>query len=118
MSVCIYIGTATKQMVGSSFEDALLSVWQQALVNDAKTVEVEGKSYAVLRTLKRRLRQVDFIYDGQELRGLEQNPDAKSRWAGLAQSGKKVMQFLTNGRYVAVVADGKITLYSPKSARS
>lgn len=101
-----------------SFEDTLISVWQQALVADAKTVELEGKSCPVLRTSKRRLRQVDFVYDECELRGLEQNPDAKSRWAGMARAGKNVMQFLANGRYVAVVADGKITLYGPKSARS
>ena len=30
----------------------------------------------------------------------------------LARSGKKVMQFLSGGRYVANVVDGKPTLYS------
>jgi hypothetical protein len=29
----------------------------------------------------------------------------------LARSGKKVMQFLREGRYVAVVVDGKVTFY-------
>jgi hypothetical protein len=29
----------------------------------------------------------------------------------MARSGKKVMQFLEDGRYVAVVADGKVTMY-------
>ena len=38
-------------------------------------------------------------------RGLEQNPDTKSRWAKMAPEGKKVMQFLEGGRYVAVVVD-------------
>jgi len=40
---------------------------------------------------KRGLRQVDFTFDGNEIRGLEQNPATKSRWAQMAQSGKKVM---------------------------
>jgi len=29
----------------------------------------------------------------------------------MAPAGEKVMQFLENGRYVAVVADGKVHLY-------
>ena len=71
-----------------------------------------GESYSVRRTLKLGLREVDFTFDGHEIRGLEQNPEAKSRWAQLAQSGKKVMQFLSEGRYVANVVDGKVTRYS------
>jgi hypothetical protein len=39
---------------------------------------------------KRGLRQVDFVFDGNEIRGLEQNPETKSRWAQLAGSGKRV----------------------------
>ena len=31
--------------------------------------------------------------------------------AQLARAGKKVMQFLNDGRYVANVVDGKATLY-------
>jgi len=54
---------------------------------------------------------VDFVFDGREIRGLEQNPETKSRWAEMARSGKKVMQFLSAGRYVANVVDGKITHY-------
>jgi len=54
---------------------------------------------------------VDFVFEGNEIRGLEQNPQTKSRWAQVAQSGKKVMQFLSEGRYVANVVDGKVTFY-------
>jgi hypothetical protein len=36
---------------------------------------------------------------------------SKSRWAQLASEGKKVMQFLSGGRYVANVVDGKATIY-------
>jgi len=60
---------------------------------------------------KRGLREVDFVFEGNEIRGLEQNPQTKSRWAQLARSGKKVLQFLSEGRYVANVVDGKMTFY-------
>ena len=80
-------------------------------MENAKTVKVGEESYPVRRTPKRGLRQVDFVFDGNEIRGLEQNPDAKSRWAQMARSGKKVMQFLSEGRYVANVVDGKVTCY-------
>jgi len=94
-----------------SFEETLIEVWRQTLVEDVKVVELRKERYAVRRTPKRRLRQVDFVFEGEEIRGLEQNPDTKSRWAQLARSGKKVMQFLREGRYVANVVDGKVTLY-------
>jgi hypothetical protein len=95
-----------------SFEQALTEVWRQALVENAKAVKVGGESYPVRRTPKRGLRQVDFVFDGKEIRGLEQNPETKSRWAQMARSGKKVMQFLSEGRYVANVVNGKMILYS------
>jgi hypothetical protein len=53
---------------------------------------------------------VDFIFDGNEVRGLEQNPDTRSEWAKQARSGKKVMQSLSEGRYVANVVGGKVNL--------
>ena len=92
-----------------SFEQTLVEVWRQALVENAKVVELGKESYPVRRTPKRGLRQVDFVFDGNEIRGLEQNPDTKSRWAQMARSGKKVMQFLSEGRYVANVVDAKVT---------
>jgi len=94
-----------------SFEQTLIEVWRQALVENAKTVELGSERYPVRSTPKRDLRQVDFVFDGNEIRGLEQNPQTKSRWAQMARSGKKVMQFLSEGRYVANVVDGKVTLY-------
>ena len=74
-------------------------------------VEVGGKSYRVLKTPKKGLRQIDFVFDGQPIRGLEQNPETRSRWAQMAASGKRVMQFLSRGRYIGVVADDKLTQY-------
>jgi len=92
-------------------EQVLVSVWRQSLVDGAKHVELEGQKYPVKTTAKRRLKQVDFQFDGHELRGLEQNPDTKSRWAKMVREGKKVMQFLDAGTYVAVVVDGKMKTY-------
>ena len=50
--------------------------------------------------------------------GIEQNPKTKSRWAQLAGSGKKVMQFIQDGRYITVNADRKVTLYRKKRYRA
>ena len=95
----------------ASLEETLISVWRQALVDDARTVTLENGSYPVRRTSRSKLREVDFKFDGQTLRGLEQNPKTKSRWAQLAREGKKVMQFLSDRRYIANVVDGKVQFY-------
>jgi hypothetical protein len=95
-------------------DEALVSVWKQALVEGKKQVSLGSRTFAVRKTAKRGLLQIDFEAAGQELRGLEQNPDTKSRWAQLARKGAKVMQFLSGGRYLAVVVDGKITHYTRK----
>ena len=94
-----------------SFEQALIDVWRQVLVENADVVELDGERYPLRLTPKRHLREVDFVFEGNEIRGLEQNPETKSRWAQMARAGKKVMQFLSGGRYVANVVDGKATLY-------
>lgn len=39
--------------------------------------------------------QVDFVFEGNDIRGLEQNRQTKSRWASMARCGMKVMQFLS-----------------------
>jgi hypothetical protein len=98
-----------------SFKKALLAVWRQALAEHKGTVELDDQTFPVRRTLKRGLLQIDFTLDGREIRGLEQNPDTKSRWAQLARAGKKVMQFLEGGRYVANVVDGKLTWYGGRN---
>jgi len=98
-----------------SFEEALTEVWRQAVVEDAEVVVPGAERFPVRKTLKRRLPQVDFVFNGDEIRGLEQNPDTKSRWAKMARSGKKVMQFLRAGRYVANVVDGKFNSYGTRA---
>ena len=97
-----------------AFEETLIAVWRQALVDESDAVKLGTKGYSVTRSKAKRLRQVAFVFDGNTIMGIEQNPKTKSRWAAIAKSGKKVMQFIQDGRYVAVVVDGKVTLYSKR----
>ncbi len=101
------------QLMPASFESALLSVWQQSLIDKKKNVEIGYETHPVRQTSKSKLKQIDFRFEARELRGLEQNPNTKSRWARLAREEKRVMQFLERGRYIAVVVDGKVHLYKP-----
>lgn len=98
-----------------TLEEALVAVWKQALAQRSPEVELRGKKFRVHVTPSKHLLQVDFEFSGQTIRGLEQNPKTASRWAQLARSGHQVMQFLSEGRYVANVVDGKVTLYGAKS---
>jgi hypothetical protein len=100
-----------------TLEEALIEVWRAALIEDAAEVKLGEQAFPVRATPKKRLREVDFVFDGQALRGLEQNPDTGSRWAQLARAGHPVMQFLSAGRYVANVVDGKVTLYDEKRSK-
>jgi len=104
----------TEEAEKSALDEALLSVWQQALVERKKRVRLGDDSYPVRHTAKSKLAQVDFEFAGQRIRGLEQNPATASRWAQLARKGAKVMQFLINDRYIAAINDGKITHFSKK----
>ncbi len=101
--------------MAASLEETLIWVWRQALVEEAKTVSVDGRSFPVRRTSRSRLREVDFQFENHALRGLEQNPKTASRWAKLAREGKKVMQFLSERRYIAVVVDGKVQFYGKRA---
>jgi len=100
-----------------TLDEALISVWRQAMLEDAKVVEIEGQKYPVTKSSRRRLREVSFFFDGRELKGLEQNPDTASRWAKLAREGRKVMQFLEGSRYIANVVDGKVMTYGKQIHR-
>ena len=101
-----------------TLEEAMVKVWRQALVEGAAEVELDGQEFPARETPRKHLREVDFVFDGQPLRGLEQNPKTESRWAQLARAGHKVMQFLSAGRYVGNVVDGKVTLYGGKKKSS
>jgi len=100
-----------------TLEEALLSVWRQALDENLNLVEIDGARFPVHRTQRRRLRQVDFVVATQSLRGIEQSPETRSKWAEMARDGQKVMQFLSGGLYIGNVADGKLTLYRRSAQR-
>jgi hypothetical protein len=96
-------------------DNVLVSVWRQTLVDRAKSILLGDERYSVRRTTKRGLAQVDFEFARQSIRGLEQNPQTTSRWAELARKGSRIMQFLSAGRYIAVVCDGKVTHYGGRN---
>ena len=92
-------------------EEALISVWRQSLLEEGREVHLNGQSFPVRTTPRKRLLQVDFDFEGKALRGLEQNPATSSNWARLAREGHKIMQVLSGGHYLANVVDGEVTLY-------
>jgi hypothetical protein len=100
----------------ASFEETATAIWRQALVEGESGVTVGGKNYPVTTSKTKKLRQVVFDFDGESFIGIEQNPKTKSRWAAMARSGKKVMQFLQDHRYIAVVAAGKFIPYGKRTA--
>src|ERR1700675_2309221 len=99
----------------SSLEETLISVWKQALVDEGDVVKLGFERYLLTRSKAKMLRQIIFAVDGNSIIGIEQNPKTKSPWAAIARSGKKVMQFIQDGQYVAVVAEGKVTLYGKRA---
>jgi hypothetical protein len=99
------------QEMPANLDETLISVWKQSLVDCRPAVTLDGRSFPVRQTSRSKLREVNFQFDGHMWRGLEQNPNTSSRWAQLAREGKKVMQFLIAGRYVANVVDGEVHLY-------
>ncbi len=94
-----------------SLAAALVSVWQQVMVDNKEQVELEGGSFPVTKTKGKRLRQVQFSVAGRVLLGVEQNPRTTSRWAQMARRGARIMQFLENDHYLANAADGRVTFY-------
>ncbi|MGA7855262.1 MAG: hypothetical protein WCA15_18220, partial [Candidatus Acidiferrales bacterium] len=64
-----------------TLEETLVSVWRQILVEHVGTAEIDGVKYPAVRTSTSHLWQVDFKFEGRALRGIEQNPKTKSRWA-------------------------------------
>lgn len=91
--------------------ETLIEVWQQTLADGKDEVTLAGERYRVGRTRSKKLRTVDFVYDELEVVGIEQNPETRSRWAGMARKGKRVMQFSSQGRYVGNVVEGRLTRY-------
>jgi len=50
-------------------------------------------------------------------KGWNKTPQTKSRWAQMARSGMRVKQFLSEGRYVANVIDGRVHFYGGQPGR-
>jgi hypothetical protein len=98
-----------------TLEEAFVSVSQQVFAENAKTVILAESVYPIRRSSRSKLREVDFKFENTQFRGVEQNPNTTSRWAKLAREGKKVIQFLSEGRYIANVVDGKLMLYQKRS---
>jgi hypothetical protein len=95
--------------------DVLLDVWNQVLLHDSNVVRLDSETFPVTTSKKQRLRQVYFEFEGASITGLEQDPGTNSKWAQMARSGIKVMQFTQDGRYIAVVAAGKVTSYGKRT---
>ncbi len=91
--------------------ELLLRLWQEILIDGRTEVELEGTALHVGRTRSQGLRTVGFSVEGRRFEGIEQNPLKTSRWAKMAQAGSRIMQFRCNGRYIANVADGRLTRY-------
>jgi hypothetical protein len=96
--------------------DVLLDVWSQVLLHDLNIVKLGLEQFPVSASKKKRFRQVEFSFGGKMIVGIQQNPGTKSNWAKVARSGIKVMQFIQDGRYIAVVAGGKVTMYGKRTA--
>jgi hypothetical protein len=99
----------THPKITANFSEVLIEVWRQALGDKADTVKLGSESYRVTQSKAKRLRQVEFVLEGRTIIGIEQNPNTKSKWAEQARAGKKVMQFIQDGRYIAVVAGGNFS---------
>jgi hypothetical protein len=91
--------------------ETLTMVWQQALADGQKAVELGHESYPVTVFRAKKLRSVNFRYGELGIIGIEQNPATSSRWAALAREGNRIMQFRCKGRYVANVCEGKLMHY-------
>jgi hypothetical protein len=46
-------------------EEALVTVWRGALVESAAEAELGGRRFAVRETPRKRLREVDFVFEGR-----------------------------------------------------
>jgi len=89
----------------------LVEIWRQAIAEGRDVVDLRGEKYRVTTTRSKGLRVVVLIHDGQQIEGIEQNPETKSRWAAMAREGKRIMQFRVHGRYIGNVCEGTLLRY-------
>ena len=90
-----------------SLEEALLTVYEQSLIENKKTVTLEDHNFPVRSTAKRKLKQIDFQFDG---RPATSRTEPRYEVAGQrSETGKKQCNSWS-GESVAVGADGKVHL--------
>ena len=94
-----------------SLGDVLVDVWRQVLLDGKQTVNLPDGVHMVSRTRNQGLRTVHFGYRDYRIEGIEQNPLTTSEWAKRASQGERIMQFSSQGRYFANVAEGQLTRY-------
>lgn len=71
-----------------------------------------SKGVGTTKTPRQGLNRKTFTDSGRKITAIQQNPRTGSTWAGLAQDGHDVVQFRdSNGKYVGVAVDGKVTYY-------
>ena len=92
-------------------EKMLASVAAQLM--NAEEVVLDNQKVRVTRVGSRRLRMVQFRFNGRLFEAIEQNRDKPSRWGQLARNQHQVVQFLdaATHKYVAVSVDGNIQRY-------
>ncbi len=89
----------------------MILIWKQVLEEGKSEVALDDKTYPVGHTRAKKLRTVQFAYEGHSLDGIEQNPETTSRWAALAREGKRIMQFSVGRRYIGNVCANELTRY-------
>ena len=94
-----------------TLSESVVEVWRQILLEGRTKVDLNGETLQVSQTRGKGLRAISFVHEGHRIEGIEQNPETKSRWAGLARAGKQIMQFRYRGRYIGNVCDGTLTRY-------
>ncbi len=98
-------------MPTSTLGELLIDVWGQVLSEGKSSVALPSGTYPVTRTRSQGLRIVYFLHGEHRIEGIEQNPLKTSTWAKRASQGERIIQFKVNGRYIANVAEGKLTRY-------
>jgi hypothetical protein len=58
----------------SSFDEVLIAVWRQVLVENANEVKLDAERYPVTRSKAKHLRQVAFVFDGNTMTGSSKIP--------------------------------------------
>jgi hypothetical protein len=94
-----------------TLSETLVAIWGEVLRDGRTEGTVDGLRFRCDRTRGKRLLTVTFTFGDRAVEGIEQNPETSSRWAKMAQEGQRILQFRAGGRYIANVAEGRLTRY-------